>query len=68
LRLASVAFAALTSSTGARALYERRRATGDRNAAAMRHLFNRMLGQFHHCLQHTRTRRSAAKGHDQCER
>lgn len=45
------AFAALTRSPGARVHYDRRRATGDRHAGAMRHLFNRMLGQLHHCLQ-----------------
>jgi transposase len=33
--------------------YDRRRAHGDRHAAALRHLFNRMLGQLYHCL-HTR--------------
>jgi transposase len=33
--------------------YHRRRAHGDRHAAALRHLFNRMLGQLYHCL-HTR--------------
>ncbi|MCE7003278.1 IS110 family transposase [Kibdelosporangium philippinense] len=38
------AFAALTGSPGARAHYDRRRAAGDRHAAALRHLFNRMLG------------------------
>jgi transposase len=31
--------------------YDNRRARGDRHAAALRHLFNRMLGQLHHCLQ-----------------
>lgn len=45
------AFSALTRSTGARGHYDRRRSVGDRHAAAMRHLFNRMLGQLHHCLQ-----------------
>lgn len=45
------AFAALTGSPGARAHYDRRRNTGDRHAAAIRHLFNRMLGQLYHCLQ-----------------
>lgn len=44
------AFAAL-SSPGARSHYDRRRANGDRHAAALRHLFNRMLGQLYHCLQ-----------------
>jgi transposase len=53
-RLASAgwtwAFASLTHSPGARAHYDRRRAAGDRHAAALRHLFNRFLGQLHHCL------------------
>jgi hypothetical protein len=45
------AFAALTSSPGARAHYDRRRAAGDRHAAALRNLNNRLLGCLHHCLQ-----------------
>ena len=32
-------------------LYDRRRAAGDRHAAAMRNVFNRLLGCLHHCLQ-----------------
>ncbi|WP_037603643.1 IS110 family RNA-guided transposase [Streptacidiphilus rugosus] len=44
------AFAALTASPGAHAHYNRRRDAGDRYHAALRHLFNRMLGQLHHCL------------------
>ena len=32
--------------------YDRRRAAGDRHAAAMRNLFNRLLGCLHHCLHH----------------
>lgn len=44
------AFAALTASPGAHAHYNHRRNTGDRYHAALRHLFNRMLGQLHHCL------------------
>jgi transposase len=31
--------------------YDRRRAAGDRHTAAMRNLFNRLLGCLHHCLQ-----------------
>jgi transposase len=57
-RLASVgylwAFATLTASPGARAHYDRRKATGDRHIAAQRNLFNRMIGILHHCLT-TRT-------------
>ena len=30
---------------------DRRRAHGDKHAAALRHLFNRLLGQLYHCLQ-----------------
>jgi hypothetical protein len=58
-RLASAgynwAFAALTDSPGARAHYDRRRQAGDGHAAALRNLYNRFLGQLHHCL-HTATR------------
>ncbi|WP_433531275.1 IS110 family transposase [Micromonospora sp. CA-263727] len=46
------AFAALTRSPGARALYDRRRAAGDRHAAALRRLYARLLGCLHHCLRH----------------
>ncbi|MFI6170788.1 IS110 family transposase, partial [Nocardia sp. NPDC051052] len=31
--------------------YRRRRDHGDRHAPAVRHLFNKMLGQLYHCLQ-----------------
>jgi len=44
------AFAALTASPGARARYDRRKAAGDRHAAAQRNLFSRLLGCLHHCL------------------
>jgi transposase len=44
------AFSALTASPGARAHYDRRKAAGDRHAAAQRNLFNRLLGCLHHCL------------------
>ncbi|MFF4510442.1 hypothetical protein ACFY2I_05050 [Streptomyces mirabilis] len=38
---------------GAKAHYRRRRDDhGDWHAAAQRNLFNRMLGQLYHCLQH----------------
>ncbi|MWA07578.1 IS110 family transposase [Actinomadura sp. LD22] len=54
-RLAAVGyvwtFMAMTNSAPARAHYQRRRDTGDSHPAALRHLFNRMLGQLHHCLQ-----------------
>ncbi|MFD9525160.1 IS110 family RNA-guided transposase [Streptomyces goshikiensis] len=46
------AFAALTSSPGAKAHYRRRRdAHADWHASALRNLFNRMIGQLYHCLQ-----------------
>jgi hypothetical protein len=35
----------------ARAHYRRRRDHGDRHAAALRHLFNKMLDRLHYCLQ-----------------
>jgi hypothetical protein len=41
---------AITNSAAARAHYDHRRAVGDHHAAALRHLFNRYLGQLHHCL------------------
>lgn len=47
------AFSAITASPGAKAHYRRRRDNhGDWHAAAQRNLFNRMLGQLYHCLQH----------------
>lgn len=44
------AFMAITNSPTARAHYNHRRQLGDHHAAALRHLFNRYLGQLHHCL------------------
>ncbi|MCZ9330399.1 hypothetical protein [Nocardia farcinica] len=35
--------------------YRRRRAHGDRHAPAVRHLFNKMLGQLYLCLQTNQT-------------
>jgi transposase len=53
-RLAAVgpiwALASLRASPGARRHYDARRATGDWNHQAQRHLFNKFLGQPHHCL------------------
>jgi transposase len=58
-RLANVgwmwAFSASSNCEPARQHYRRRRANGDRHAAATRHLFNKLLGQLHHCLQHRQT-------------
>jgi len=45
------AFSALTASPGARTHYDHRKTTRDRHTAAQRHLFNRLLGCLHHCLQ-----------------
>jgi transposase len=46
------AFSAITASRGAKTHYRRRRDDhGDWYAAAQRNLFNRMIGQLHHCLQ-----------------
>lgn len=39
----------------ARGHYRSRRDRGDRHAAALRHLFNKMLGQLYHCLQTRQT-------------
>ncbi|WP_157419875.1 IS110 family transposase [Actinomadura kijaniata] len=49
------AFACLRPSPGARAHYDRRRTTGDAHTAALRHLFNRLIGCLFHCLQVRRT-------------
>lgn len=54
-RLAAVgsiwALASLRASPGARRHFDARRATADWNRQAQRHLFNKFLGQLHHCLQ-----------------
>lgn len=44
-------FTAAARPSPTRAHYLRRRERGDGHPAALRHLFNRMLGQLHHCLQ-----------------
>lgn len=44
------AFASLSGSSGADSHYRRCRAGGDWHMQALRRLFNRMLGQLHHCL------------------
>ncbi|MGH8776749.1 MAG: IS110 family transposase [Jiangellaceae bacterium] len=53
-RLAAIgyswAFTAAARPSPARDHYLRRRERGDGHPAALRHLFNRMLGQLHHCL------------------
>jgi len=48
-------FSAASTYEPARRHYRLRRESGDRHAAATRHLFNKLLGQFHHCLQHKQT-------------
>lgn len=45
------AFSALRASPGARRHFDARRAKGDWDHQARRHLFNKFLGQLHHCLQ-----------------
>jgi transposase len=53
-RLAAIgyswAFTAAARPSPTRDHYLRRRERGDGHPAALRHLFNRMLGQLHHCL------------------
>jgi transposase len=46
----SWAFTAAARPSPGREHYLRRREHGDGHPAALRHLFNRMLGQLHHCL------------------
>jgi transposase len=54
-RLAAVgpiwALSSLRASPGARRHFDARRRAGDWNHQAQRHLFNKFLGQLHHCLQ-----------------
>ena len=54
-RLAAVgpiwALGSLRASPGARRHFDARRTAGDWNHQAQRHLFNKFLGQLHHCLQ-----------------
>lgn len=48
------AFSVITASPGAKTHYRRRRDDhGDWHAAAQRNLFNRMIGQLYHCIQHS---------------
>jgi transposase len=49
------AFTAASNCEPARRHYRQRREHGDRHAGATRHLFNKLLGQLHHCLQHRLT-------------
>lgn len=58
-RLAAVgfvwAFAAIPRPGPIKDQYDRRRTHGDRHAAALRNVFNRVLGQLYHCLQADQT-------------
>ena len=58
-RLANVgwmwAFSAASTNEPARRHYRQRRDSGDRHAAATRHLFNKLLGQLYYCLQNKQT-------------
>jgi hypothetical protein len=49
------AFAALTSSSGARAQYDTQRARGATHHQALRTLANRLVGILHGCLTHRTT-------------
>jgi hypothetical protein len=49
------AFAALTSSPGARAYYDSHRARGATHHQALRSLGNRLVGILHGCLRHKTT-------------
>jgi transposase len=49
------AFAASANYPPARDHYRHRREIGDRHGPATRHLFNKLLGQLHHCLKHSQT-------------
>jgi transposase len=44
------AMAAIRHDTDARAHYQRRRDHGDHHVAALRNLFNKLIGKLHHCL------------------
>ena len=52
--LSQQAFAALTSSAGARAYYDAHRARGNTHHQALRALANRLVGVLHGCLRHRR--------------
>jgi transposase len=49
------ALVAARHSPGSRVLYQRRRASGDRHAAALRNVFNRLIGCLYYCLQTNQT-------------
>ena len=57
------AFAAISASPGARAHYDRRRATGDSHNAALRNLANKLLGRLWWCLQNNQAWDDTAAWH-----
>jgi transposase len=58
------AFTSMTTSPGARAFYDYRRAAGDTHHAALRHLGNRLVGILHGCLvSHSTYDEGTAWGH-----
>ena len=60
------AFCSLTTSPGARTLYDQRRATGDTHHQALRAVGNRWVGILHGCLKHRTTyNEHTAWGHRQ---
>ncbi|HTY31271.1 MAG TPA: IS110 family transposase [Mycobacterium sp.] len=72
-RLAAVGFVWAFVASGCqgptRAHYLARRDHGDRHPAALRHLYNRMLGQLYHCLQTAKpTTRSRPTDHPHASR
>jgi transposase len=44
------ALAAIRHDAACRAHYQRRRAAGERHTAALRNVFNKLIGKLHHCL------------------
>jgi len=64
--LMAQAFAALTASPGARALYDAERARGAEHNPALRKLANRLVGILHGCLK-TRTLYDEATAWPQCQ-
>ena len=49
------ALAAIRHDSAARAHYQRRRELGDHHVAALRNLFNKLVGKLHHCLSTSQT-------------
>ena len=57
------ALCALTTSPGARALYDQHRAAGDTHHQALRALGNRLVGILHGCLRHHHPTANTPPGH-----